>query len=125
MLTRLVLSPGLRQLADSLFENSMLRAIFVPREVEIIGRGCFRGCSSLSAVDFQDGSRLRRIEAEAFVRSGLAMIAIPFNVEFIGARCFDECPTVSQIVFRKRLKFIAFEGRIVPEAWQGRLTVSV
>jgi hypothetical protein len=115
MLARVVLSPALRQLTDSLFENSALTAIIIPREVEIIGRGCFRGCFSLSAIDFQEGSQLRRIEAEAFMRSGLARITIPSNVEFIGERCFDWCPAISQIVFQNRHRFIAFKGGIFSE----------
>jgi hypothetical protein len=45
----------------------------VPCNVEVLGDGCFRGLNSLSAVRFEEGSRLKRIEKCAFCECGIIM----------------------------------------------------
>jgi hypothetical protein len=44
----------------------MLAAISLPRSTEAVGHSCFRKCTCLVKVQFQGGSKLRRIEADAF-----------------------------------------------------------
>jgi hypothetical protein len=53
-----------RELAAATFSRwESLRFFHCPASVEVIGEACFRGCSSLEVIDFQDGSVLRVLEA--------------------------------------------------------------
>jgi hypothetical protein len=45
--------------------------VVIPRDVEILGEGCFASCISFSRISFEADSRLAPIEAEAFSHSSL------------------------------------------------------
>jgi hypothetical protein len=37
------------------------REVIVPMEVEMLRKSCFESCSQLERIDFEDGSRLKKI----------------------------------------------------------------
>ena len=59
--------------------------VTLPQSVETIGQWAFHNCASLSAVEFEENSRLRTIELSAFLNcSGLEYIEIPEGAKSIG-----------------------------------------
>jgi hypothetical protein len=57
----------------------------IPRNVEILGSGCFSNCELLSSITFESNSHLTRIESEAFDGSSLQSILIPSTILFIAS----------------------------------------
>jgi hypothetical protein len=81
-------------------EISRLTSLCIPASIEIIGDGCFRGCTSLSRLDFESGSRLTRIGEASFREcSSLTSICIPAHVTAIPRCCFSECHSLSKLLF--------------------------
>ncbi|MBO4893852.1 MAG: leucine-rich repeat protein [Clostridia bacterium] len=63
--------------------------VTLPQSVETIGQWAFHNCASLSAVEFEENSRLRTIELSAFLNcSGLEYIEIPEGAKTIGRTAF-------------------------------------
>jgi hypothetical protein len=73
--------------------------IMIGREVEIISKGCFKGCESILEVKFERGSKLERIESYAFYGIALERIQIPMSVDFIGNDCFSGCYPPYEVTF--------------------------
>jgi hypothetical protein len=57
-------------------------SVMIPRDIEILGSGCFSACYLLKSVSFESNSRLRRIESKAFP-SDTDWITIPSTVLFV------------------------------------------
>ena len=60
----------------------------VLRNVTIIGHGCFKKCTNLESVTFENGSELKKIGEEAFYETNINKITIPKSVKLIGKNCF-------------------------------------
>jgi hypothetical protein len=72
----------------------------VPRAIEVLGSSAFTDIMGLLTVDFEEGSRLTRIEHGAFSDcSGLKSIWIPASVEILVDHCFGNCFSLSQLTF--------------------------
>jgi hypothetical protein len=69
----------------------------IPKNVEILGSGCFSSCESLLSIRFESYSRLTRIESEAFYESSLRSVLIPSNVEILGLKSFSLCNSLWSI----------------------------
>jgi hypothetical protein len=80
------------------FSNSS--TLTVPRDIMILGSGCFSRRRSFSFISFLGTSQLRRIESAAFSETDLKSITIPRSVEFLGTRCFS----------RSELSVLSFES---------------
>jgi hypothetical protein len=52
------------------FKKTALVEIILPSSVEVLGKGCFSECGSLSSVRFESGSRLLGIEREVLRQAG-------------------------------------------------------
>ena len=93
-----------------------LTSIEIPASVELILRSTFDGCSSLTAITFENGSQLRNIGASAFRECKLlTTINIPSAVEIIDNSAFYDCTKLTSVNFEKdsQLKTIgdsAFSG---------------
>jgi hypothetical protein len=71
----------------------------IPAAVELISNGCFRNCTSLCNVRFEEHSKLRRIGTEAFLGSGITSITIPPYVDIIEERSFTHCQALREVTF--------------------------
>ena len=94
-----------------------LTSIEIPANVETIEATAFKGCSSLTTVTFEKGSRLKKISASAFDGSKLEQIEIPAKVTEIAGGTFKDYETLKTISFESgsQLKSIgasAFNGCI-------------
>jgi hypothetical protein len=93
----------LRCIEESAFAETGLKKIEIPSSVEFIGKNCFSGSmftvSRLCVLEFQAGSKLRRIEEFAFYESDIRKVRIPSSVEFIGKYCFADCKYLCVLEF--------------------------
>jgi hypothetical protein len=90
--------------------------LLIKREIEVIGRGCFFGCTSLHEVTFEVGSRLRLIANAAFAYSGLTKIAIPSSVEVIEDNCFSWCRSLCEVTFDRESRLIRIGAEVFCES---------
>jgi len=98
---------GIIIICDSAFEylghiygsitSSSLSHVHTPKSLQIIGRGAFYGCSSLTNIIIPNS--VTRISSGAFCASGLISICIPESVVFIDIYAFAECPHLKKVTF--------------------------
>jgi hypothetical protein len=72
----------LKEIGNSAFGQSGIRAIRIPSNVEKIGKYCFSKCHSLQVV-FESDSKLKKIGGFAFHDSGVKKIEIPDGCEIL------------------------------------------
>jgi hypothetical protein len=66
----------------------------------MLGKECFSVCRLLSTVEFEDGSKLKKVEDQAFSRcSSLKSFCIPRMVEYLGDGCFQDCKCLDLVIF--------------------------
>ena len=92
----------------------------IPNTVTTIGKGAFAGANAttgaanVSTIQFEEGTKLTKIEDEAFrYCTALESFTIPETTEEIGARAFEGCEKISTIVIPENVKKIgagAFSG---------------
>jgi hypothetical protein len=85
-----------------------LTSITIPRRVRLLGANCFFTSVGLSAVSFEGGSQLERIEARTFGNTKVRSIVLPPHVSFIAADAFPRpC----------RVRFLDIGHRAQLESW--------
>jgi hypothetical protein len=75
--------------------------VFIPRTVEVICKQTFARHSSLNEVTFEEGSQLKRIEANGFARTSMECLRIPASVEILCDCCLQGCHRLSRLTFEK------------------------
>ena len=88
-------------IGSNVFEENAdtVKSVVIPASVTSIGEKAFSGCSSLTSVIFEYGSRLAKIDSNAFAGcSKLEQIVIPSSVTKIGANAFAGCSKLEQII---------------------------
>ncbi len=109
-LTDIELPESLLELGGAEFKDSGLTSITIPRNVKSIGTydpvttdsynpdGCFEGCTSLTEVVVEEGSKLELIGNETFLGcTSLNTIIIPDSVKTIGLKAFSGCTGIETI----------------------------
>jgi hypothetical protein len=88
----------------------VLRSIYIPASVEILGKWCFNCCDLLETVTFESDSRLTVIEEKAFryCRS-LRSICIPRSVHCIGRKRFVEGSVCLKSAFEPGSEFASID----------------
>jgi hypothetical protein len=81
------------------FNWSNVVAIYIPNNVESIGKECFSTSDSAYEIVFESDSELKEIGDGAFADSGIKTIRIPSSVEKIGKKCFQMCESIREFVF--------------------------
>ena len=85
-----------------ILESSILETINIPSEIVIIENNCFKNCSKLSNIKFEDYKvnqyKLLRIGNNCFDNCiNLKEIIIPNSVIEIGKKCFKKCISLTNI----------------------------
>ena len=85
-----------------------LERVKIPKSVITICSLCFRSCSSLKHVEFEQGSELKTIKDGAFLNTGCINIVFPKSLEYLGVRCFAKCEDLMfvELEANSRLKVI-------------------
>jgi hypothetical protein len=84
--------------------------VTISREIRILCDSCFFACRSLSRLNFETGSQLRRIERLAFGRcSSLHTICIPSSIESLEPEWFLNSHFDGGVVF-DRVRFESCES---------------
>jgi hypothetical protein len=82
----------LTRIDDCCFAFCRLKSICIPRSVELLGKGCFKGSSKafgrFERITFESYSRLTRINGFCFAFCLLKSISIPPKVKILGMCCF-------------------------------------
>jgi hypothetical protein len=86
-----------------------LKSVCIPRNVEILGSGCFFECKQLESVTFEEESRLCRIEENCFSQCPLKSVCIPRNVKILGESCFSQA-VIEEIMFENESRLRRIEG---------------
>jgi hypothetical protein len=86
--------------------------VTVPKTVEVLGPGCFRGCC-LQRIVCEEGSALRRIEAGAFECCKVDSIVFQTRVEFVDRTAFDGIECVGIFVQEDEDVFEGDDGAVI------------
>ena len=93
--------------AECFTNMKKVKTVSLPKNLEIIGEGAFRNCTSLESVEFR-GNKLTQILDGAF--SGCKSLkSIDFKknkVELIGYRAFEKCKSLKNITLPSSLKYL-------------------
>ena len=85
----IALPEGVESIAPECFKDSCIVRIMLPSTLVSIGREAFDGCTSLEAVTFAPGTRLREIGSDAFnMCTHLERIELPDTVQYLRKHCF-------------------------------------
>ena len=121
-LTRIDIPENVTKIGKFAFIDSGLKSINISKSVTDIGEGTFNGCTALSDVTFEAGSKLsnigegtfygctaltridipenlKKIGVGAFSGSGLKSITIPKNVVSIENLAFSDCKSLLNVYF--------------------------
>ena len=103
--------------------------VTVPKEVTTIGDNIFKNNSIVKKVKFEEGSKLKEIEADAFSNSGIEEIIIPANAAgekiVIGASAFKDSKLKSIEFYNDTLETVeayAFSGTDIETISLGKCT---
>ena len=115
---------GLLTIGQKAFANSSLNDITIPKSVTEIGSNAFNGCESLSEVNFESGTKIKKIKNYVFSNTGISSITIPSSVTEIGDSAFSDCENLSSIIFAQgnALKSIGSSAFYACSSLSGELT---
>ena len=104
-LQTVVLSEGIRKVAESAFEGcTSLKSLTLPSTLEAIDDYAFNGCSALASISIPKS--VRYLGRQAFSFTELKKVTVPANVETIQPSAFYECTSLASVTLSKGLKKI-------------------
>ena len=127
------------EIGESMFANasssstttarySKVEEVYIPANVEKIGKNMFYFCLTIKTVTFAEGCKITEIpegmfctaNASAALGNELTSICVPANVEKIGSQAFRGCKKVTSFTFEegsklKKLSGNLFEGMTLQE----------
>jgi hypothetical protein len=98
---------SVRILVSEAFSNcTKLRTLYIPASVTDIGSYCFSGCSSLTIIFFEQGSKLSRIGEYAFMGcSSLKFLHLTAGIDRIDPLAFSGMERCSITIARENLTY--------------------
>ena len=91
---------------ESFEDNNNIRSVTIPKYVEIIDNGAFKGCHSLNSVTFSSG--LKTIGYGAFSNTNLKKVTIPNSVTEIDDYAFSGCENLSSLTLSNKLESVGY-----------------
>ena len=81
---RIIICSDIIEIGDYNFQNlSNLKDIYLPKNLKILGSGCFSNCGALVNIQIPDS--VTRIEDNVFDNTGLTSLYLSKNVAYVGA----------------------------------------
>jgi hypothetical protein len=75
-------------------------AVKIDSKMEVLLSNSFAYCTGLTEIDFESGSRFRRIRPSAFYsRRGLGHISLPSSTQVLDQDCFADCGNLREVRF--------------------------
>lgn len=92
---------------NSVFYNSSIQQITIPKNVFRIGSYCFSNCLNLKAVEFVDKNSITELNSQAFNTCSELEMDIDFpNLSTIGTMCFNGCKKIKRIISLGNVKIL-------------------
>ncbi len=88
--------------AFSYSKCSVIKKIYVPKEITEIGKGCFKGCCNLEEIQLD--ANIDIIKEETFANTKIKEIKIPETVKKIEKNAFDWCLYLNKAYVPKKCK---------------------
>jgi hypothetical protein len=93
--SKVIIFAGIEILGESSFCESRTERIVIPSSVRIFESYCFSKCEALESIEFENDSKLFRIESFAFAWSSLKFVKLPDSIEFLHVTAFCGVSNVS------------------------------
>ena len=81
----------LQTIGPGSFRESGIKAITIPSNVMIIGSYAFAGCEGLVKIEFEQGSKLERLDEKCFRETKMQEMALPGKLQTIARNAFELC----------------------------------
>lgn len=95
---------GVKEIGDSAFEGTSIKAITIPNTVEKIERYAFKDCKELKSVTLNEG--LKELGDAVFSGTSIESVTIPSTIEEIAAETFKGCKELKTVTLQEGLKSI-------------------
>ena len=92
---------------ESFEDNNNIRLVTIPKYVEIIDNGAFKGCHSLNSVTFPSG--LKTINNGAFSNTNIKKVILPNTVTVISDDAFSYCENLSSLTLSNKLESVGYD----------------
>ena len=92
---------------ESFEDNNNIRSVTIPKYVEIIDNGAFKGCHSLNSVTFPSG--LKTINNGAFSNTNIKKVTLPNTVTVISDDAFSYCENLSSLTLSNKLESVGYD----------------
>ena len=86
------------------FIGAPIEKICIPSNVLTIGKRAFKGCRNLQIVDFNENSKLGKIECLTFSVTKISKICFSKRVSKISKSAFDDCKNIQVVQFAEDSK---------------------
>ena len=88
------------------FNGTQLQRVTISSTLKVLGDNTFCMCKRLRHVDFEDGSRLRKIGSNCFFASGLEEFEAPPSLREIELSAFYICTSLKRVVLNEGLEVL-------------------
>lgn len=95
---------GVKEIGDSAFEGTSVKAITIPNTVDKIERHAFKDCKELKSVTLNEG--LKELGDAVFSGTSIESVTIPSTIEEIAAETFKGCKELKTVTLQEGLKSI-------------------
>ena len=77
-----------------------IKNVIIGKDVENIPMEFMKGCTTLTSLTFEEGSKCKTIGGSAFAETSLTSVIIPETVEYLGG--FNECELLREVYFNAK-----------------------
>ena len=115
LVDEIVISKSVSYIGECAFYNTKISSVTFKKNDNYntgvtIGEYAFRGCTSLSTLNLEDGNLIKTISEGAFMGcTSISEITLPASLKTIGKDAFRNCTGIQSIVFAKNGVELTFE----------------
>lgn len=106
-----------------LFARRNIVRPFIPLNIKKIGSYSFSECMLLQTIEFENGSKLNKIDDFAFEFSSIKNIKIPSKIRKIGKFAFDHCSQINSVDFQNNSELTLIDEKAFCDSKIERITI--